>query len=366
MSIRKIKKTNSFQVRYRDHQGVQRAKTFTLKKDAEKFERETKLAMERGTYTDPSKGKSLLKDIYDEWFRTKEGLTPKSKHFYESLWRVHIAPTFGESPIKTITAHAINEWAIKKATGATATTSTGRIEKAQELLATLLDYCVDLNLLPKNVARRANGKVNKLKVSSTDKKRPSTGLTPSELMKLANASGHFRPLILVMGLCGLRWGEAIALRPIDIDPAKGTILVARSISEVGGGFTIQDTKTHKARIIVIPEMLRDELVVLSMTKEPEELLFSRNGNYLGNSMFHQYVYKPAINQSGIPKVNLHDLRHTTASIAIANGANVLVLARMLGHSTPTMTLNIYGHMFKEDLESVAKSINDSVLQAIVD
>jgi hypothetical protein len=81
MSIRKIKKSNSFQVRYRDHQGAQRAKTFTLKKDAEKFERETKLAMERGTYTDPSKGKSLLKDIYGEWFRTKEGLTPKSKHF---------------------------------------------------------------------------------------------------------------------------------------------------------------------------------------------------------------------------------------------------------------------------------------------
>ena len=168
-----------------------------------------------------------------------------------------------------------------------------------------------------------------------------------------------------MGLCGLRWGEAIALRPIDIDPAKGTILVARSISEVGGEFTIQDTKTHKARIIVIPEMLRDELVVLSMTKEPEELLFSRNGKYLSNSMFHQYVYKPAIKQSGIPKVNLHDLRHTTASIAIANGANVLVLARMLGHSTPTMTLNIYGHMFKEDLESVAKSINDSILKAVV-
>jgi hypothetical protein len=41
--------------------------------------------MERGTYTDPSKGKSLLKDIYDEWFRTKEGLTPKSKHFYNNI-----------------------------------------------------------------------------------------------------------------------------------------------------------------------------------------------------------------------------------------------------------------------------------------
>jgi integrase len=365
MSIRKKKDTGKFQVMYRDHQGRQRAKNFTLKTDAEKFERETKLAMERGTYTDPSKGKSLLKDVYAEWFRTKQDLTPKSQTFYKSLWNIHISPTFGESPIKTITAHSINQWALAKATGPNASTSTGRIEKAQELIATLLDYCVDLNLIPKNVARKANGKVNKLKVNSTDRKRPATALTPKELLKLANATNEFRPLILVMGLCGLRWGEAIALRPMDIDPVKGIILISRSISEVEGKFTIQDTKTHKSRVVVVPEMLRDELMLLSISKPVDELLFSRNGEYLKNSMFHQYVYKPAIKQAGIPKVTLHDLRHTTASIAIANGANVLVLARMLGHSTPTMTLNTYGHMFKEDLESVAKSINDSILKVMV-
>lgn len=366
MSIRRIKKTNKFQVNYRDHQGIQRAKNFTLKKDAEKFERETKLAIERGTYTDPSIGKSLLKDIYSEWFKTKEGLTPKSKTFYESLWRVHIEPVFGKSPIKTITAHAINKWALEKATGEKATTSTGRIEKAQELLATLLDYCVDLNLLPKNVARKANGKVNKLTVKSTDKKRPATALTAKELLKLANACKEFKPLILIMGLCGLRWGEAIALRPKDIDFQKGIITVSRSISEISGKYSIQDTKTHKSRVVVIPEILKEELLLLAMTKQSEELLFTNKGKYLSNALFHQTVYKPAIKLAGVPKVTIHDLRHTTASIAIANGANVLVLARMLGHSNPTMTLDTYAHMFKEDLEAVAKSINDSVLSTNVD
>jgi len=366
MSIRKIKKTNKFQVMYRDHQGKQRARNFSLKKDAEKFEREVKLSIERGTYTDPSLGKIHMKDVYQEWLKTKEGLTPKSKEFYNSLWRIHIEPTFGNSPIKTLTAHSINQWAIKKATGPDATTSTGRIEKAQELLATLLDYCVDLNLIPKNVARKANGKVNKLKAISTDKKRPATALTTKELLKLASECTPFRQLVLVMGLCGLRWGEAIALRPIDIDPAKGTIMVSRSISEIGGNFTIQDTKTHKSRIVVIPEKLKEELLLLAMTKESEELLFSNNGKYLSNAIFHQTVYKPAIKRAGVPKVTIHDLRHTTASIAIANGANVLVLARMLGHSTPTVTLNTYGHMFKEDLEAVARSINTSVLSTNVD
>jgi len=366
MSIRKIKISGKFQVMYRDHQGKQRAKNFTLKSDAEKFERETKLAIERGIYTDPSKGKSLLKDIYEEWFRTKQDLTPKSQTFYKSLWNIHIAPTFGESPIKTISAHAINQWALDKATGTNASTSTGRIEKAQELLATLLDYCVDLNLLPKNVSRKANGKVNKLKVNSTDRRRPATALTTKELLKLANECFPYKPLILVMGLCGLRWGEAIALRPIDIDPTKKTIMISRSISEVNRNFTIQDTKSHKSRIVVMPEILLEELVLLAMTKQSDELLFSNNGNYLSNALFHQKVYKPAVKRAGIPNVTIHDLRHTTASIAIANGANVLVLARMLGHSTPTMTLNTYGHMFKEDLEAVAKSINASVLSTIVD
>ena len=342
---------------YRDSQGRQRAKNFTLKKDAETYEREVKLSIERGTYADPSKGKTSLKEIYLEWMKTKESLTPKSKAWYESLWNTHLEQTFGNSPLKTITAPSINRWALSRATGDSAVASAARIAKAQTLLAALLDYSVDLGLIPRNPARKSNGKVNKLRIGKKANTRPSTALTLSELLKLSEAVGKYKSLVLVMGLSGLRWGEAIALRSCDVDLEKKILVITRSISELKGNFTIQDTKTHIARSLILPDILIEEFRQLFKTRNAEELLFTKNGNYLPNSHFRKVIYDPAIKECGIPPVTIHDLRHTAASIAIANGANILVLARILGHSTPTMTLNVYGHMFKEDLESVTNSLN---------
>lgn len=360
MSIRKIKKTGKYQVMYRDAQGRQRAKNFSLKKDAETYEREIKLSIERGTYADPGKGKTILREIYLEWLKTKESLTPKSRAWYESLWETHINKTFGDSPIKTINALSINKWAISRATGETAVTSGARIAKAQTLLATLLDYSVDLGLIPRNPARKSNGKVNKLRVGKSANKRPATALNLEELLQLAQNVGKYKSLILVMGLSGLRWGEAIALRPDDINLNKKLLIVTRSISELKGKFTIQDTKTHIARSLIMPDILVEEFKKLIEQLNSDDLLFTKNGNFLPNSHFRKVIYDPAVKSLGLPPITIHDLRHTAASIAIANGANILVLARILGHSTPTMTLNVYGHMFKEDLELVTQSLNTAL------
>jgi integrase len=361
MSIRKVKKTGKYQVMYRDSQGRQRAKNFTLKKDAETYEREVKLSIERGTYTDPSKGKTSLKEIYLEWMKTKESLTPKSKAWYESLWNTHLEQAFGNSPLKTITAPSINKWALSRATGDSAVASSARIAKAQTLLAALLDYSVDLGLIPRNPARKSNGKVNKLRVGRKANKRPATALNLDELLQLAEKVGKYKALILVMGLSGLRWGEAIALRPCDINLEKKLLIVTRSISELKGNFSIQDTKTHVARSLILPELVLEEFRKLMLGMNPEDLFFTKNGTYLPNTHFRKVIYDPAVRATGLPPITIHDLRHTSASIAIANGANILVLARILGHSTPTMTLNVYGHMFKEDLESVTETL-DSVIK----
>ena len=53
----------------------------------------------------------------------------------------------------------------------------------------------------------------------------------------------------------------------------------------------------------------------------------------------------------------HDLRHTCASIAISSGVNVLALARMLGHSDPSVTLRVYADLFDTDLDAVAIALD---------
>lgn len=75
--------------------------------------------------------------------------------------------------------------------------------------------------------------------------------------------------------------------------------------------------------------------------------------------FTKRVFKPAIELAGIPKITPHDLRHTAASNAISTGANVLVVANMLGHSDPSVTLKRYAHLFNRDQENVALLIGNN-------
>jgi integrase len=61
-----------------------------------------------------------------------------------------------------------------------------------------------------------------------------------------------------------------------------------------------------------------------------------------------------------PRVTVHELRHTAASLMIASGANVKTVQSQLGHKTATMTLDQYGHLFPDDLDDVADRMDDLV------
>lgn len=72
----------------------------------------------------------------------------------------------------------------------------------------------------------------------------------------------------------------------------------------------------------------------------------------------------AILASGVPSLRIHDLRHTTAAIAISAGANVLLVQRMLGHENPAMTLRTYADLFDEDMNQVRDVIDANVHDAL--
>lgn len=72
--------------------------------------------------------------------------------------------------------------------------------------------------------------------------------------------------------------------------------------------------------------------------------------------FHYAVKRAQAADKSFPRVTPHDLRHTTASLAIASGANVKAVQRMLGHASAAMTLDTYADLFDDDLETVAKAL----------
>ena len=65
------------------------------------------------------------------------------------------------------------------------------------------------------------------------------------------------------------------------------------------------------------------------------------------------VFDPAVRAAGLTDVTPHDLRHTAASLAVASGATVKSVQRMLGHASAAMTLDVYAGLFGDDLDALA-------------
>ena len=70
-------------------------------------------------------------------------------------------------------------------------------------------------------------------------------------------------------------------------------------------------------------------------------------------------FAKAVSESGVPRTTPHDLRHTAASLAVAAGANVKAVQKMLGHASAAMTLDIYADLFDDDLEAVATALSEA-------
>lgn len=77
-------------------------------------------------------------------------------------------------------------------------------------------------------------------------------------------------------------------------------------------------------------------------------------------------FDPAVRRAGLEPLTPHNLRDTAASLAVASGANVKAVQRMLGHASASMTLDVYSGLFDADLDDVAIRINEAASVALED
>jgi integrase len=183
-------------------------------------------------------------------------------------------------------------------------------------------------------------------------------LTHDQLADLADAAGDYRTLVLTLGYCGLRWGEAAGLRVGHVDCLRGRMQVVESVAEVNGRIVFGSPKSHQHRSVPVPRFLRDELMAATAGKSPGDLVFaSPTGTVLRLSNFRNRVFDGAARAAALDGLTPHELRHTSASLAIAAGASIKGVQRMLGHKSATLTLDRYGHLFGDELDLVAERLD---------
>jgi integrase len=231
--------------------------------------------------------------------------------------------------------------------------SASRVRQAHQLVGAVLKFAVKAKHLPANTA---DG-LDLPRLPEAEQRY----LTHEQLHRVAVASGRLRTLVLVLGYCGLRFGEAAALRVGDVDVEARRIRVRRSATYVRKtGLLEGPTKNHMARTVPVPMFLTRLLATEIGDRNSNSLVFeSARGGYLTLGQA-RYTFTKAVTAVGaVDGLRLHDLRHTCASLAISAGANVKVVQKLLGHKTAVLTLDRYGHLFPDDLDAVAAAFDSA-------
>jgi integrase len=147
----------------------------------------------------------------------------------------------------------------------------------------------------------------------------------------------------------------------DFDFRDETIKVSRSNSEVNGSFHLVSTKSGKPRVLPIPEFILADLRTFVLGKSSDEPVFkSIKGKPLRRSNFARNVFKPALERVGLKGFRFHDLRHTAISLLANSGADIMALSRVMGHSKPSTTLNIYAHELDSSTETIRLRLDSMV------
>jgi integrase len=166
----------------------------------------------------------------------------------------------------------------------------------------------------------------------------------------------------------MRWGELAALRRHNLDLDARTVKIAESVSELRTGklITGQPKSDAGSRVIALPEVIIDDLAWhLQRFSEREErgLVFvGEQGAQLRRSNF-SHIWAKAIVKAGVPKVHIHDLRHTGNTLAAATGATLKELMTRMGHASPKAAM-IYLHAARDRDRAIADALGKLVAETL--
>jgi integrase len=350
-----------WKARYRDGDGKFHSKTFPRRSDAERYLAQIRVDLDNQDYIDPKSGRTTFATVADQWWALRPATKDRVRYQYGRLLQRHVLPHFGHRPVAAITPTEIRAWA--------ANLPIKPDNAFRNVLKPILALAVEMNLIRKNPAQGLSLPKRPVTLGETgqpglvdSRSQGSLFLSAEEVDLLAKhlATVHepYGLLVYFAAYTGLRAGEIGALRVRHLDLLRKQVTVASSVSGVPGkpGLIYGPTKTGKARVVNLPTFLVDGLAAYLSSHparqadptlsvlDPDELVFrSVRGAPLRHTGFYERYFKPAVRAS-LPKhlhgLRFHDLRHTCASLLINPpiSANVLAVAKHLGHSDPSITL----------------------------
>jgi integrase len=331
---------------------------FGTKREAENAVNDAVLNAERGIDLVPSR--VTVKVLLDRYIsdRASLGRGAKTIDEYRRFNRLYIEPRLGYCIVSKLRPAHVGEWIstlLKEGGIVVEDAEKGRclsaktVRHAFTLLSAALTWGTRVQLVARNVCT----------LVSAPSVRPSEAraFTSDEITSLLFVSrgsrwGAFVILALTIGarrgeLCGLNWEH------VDLD--EGRVTVRQSVSQIKDSVAIKGTKSGRARVLPLSRMAIEALKTQKALQEADRgcagALYRDEGAVFTDELGGRLTPKAATNgfarlagKAGLSTTRLHDARHTAATTMLSNGVDPTTAAAILGHSSPTVTLQIYSHL----------------------
>lgn len=335
----------------REGRRVRKYRTFDTKRDATRAFNEHKVKMDKGTQIMPSE--YTFAQWLDYWY--KDIILPQieetTAYGYRGMIENYLKPQLGEIRLQKLTARDIQQyytWLMDEKE-----LSPNTVIKHHNLLTNTLNAAERQEYITKNPMRAVS--------PPKKRQREAKFYTPEQLgILLDKAVGTRLELpVFICAYLGLRRGELCGLRWSDVDLEHKTITIENTRTQAGKKEIEKGTKTASStRTLYLPDTLCN---MLKAAKEHQQACRAEYKNaYDDNDYvvvmedgrpfrpnYLSELFGKFLADNDLPKIVLHELRHTFASLSNQAGIPAYNIGKALGHSTPATTQKIYTHLLDQ-------------------
>jgi integrase len=294
-------------------------------------------------------GNLTLGEYLNKWLdgAVRDTVKQNAWENYEYVSRVNLIPALGSLKLKAITpAHVQVLYRSKLNSSLSGRT----VKLIHTVLNKSLKYAVRYGLIPRNsCASVTPPRVMKKEIKA---------LSPQEAKRLLEAAKgeRFEALYMLAITAGLREGKLLGLRWRDVNLDAETLSVRQQLTRTRSGLSFTFPKGDKSRSIRLAShtvrvlkhhniaQKEERLKAGSLWQDTRLVFTTKVGTPVDVGNFTYRSFRPLLERAGLPRIRVHDLRHTFATLLLSKGTHPKIVQEMLGHANISMTLDTYSHV----------------------